>query len=70
MEHLRIRWYLWQRVKWMKRYKKGKISIFLQMVSNLDADLYMFVLNQDTATLELIGGSAITGLGTQEFIIL
>lgn len=47
--------------------EKSKVSILLQMEEQLDADLYMFTLNQETSSLELIGGSAIEGLGTQEF---
>lgn len=47
--------------------KKSKVSILLQMVEALDADLYMFSLKEETATLELIGGSATEGSGVQEY---
>lgn len=47
--------------------KKSKVSILLQSVETLDADLYMFSLNQETFSLELIGGSATEGLGADEF---
>ena len=35
--------------------EKSKISIMLQMVESLDADLYMFALNEQTYELDLIG---------------
>ncbi len=47
--------------------EKSKVSILLQMVSNLDADLYMFQLDTSTYSLELIGGSANAGNGVQEW---
>lgn len=48
--------------------KKSKISILLQMEETMDADLYMFSLNQENFNLDLIGGSASEGLGIQEFV--
>lgn len=45
----------------------SKVSILLQMVTELDADLYMFKLDEETYTLELTGGSTTEGLGTEEF---
>lgn len=47
--------------------ESSKVTILLQMVENLDADLYMFALNTDTHNLELIGGSAVAGLGHYEY---
>lgn len=47
--------------------EESKISILLQMVETLDADLYMFQLNEETYDLELIGGSANEGLGESEY---
>lgn len=46
--------------------EKSKVTIPLQMVESLDADLYMFALDQGTSQLNLIGGSANTGLGVYE----
>ena len=47
--------------------ESSKVTILLQMVESLDADLYMFALNADTYNLELIGGSAVAGLGHYEY---
>lgn len=47
--------------------QKSKASIMLQSVSEVDADLYLFELNQDTNELNLIGGSATSGLGVNEY---
>lgn len=47
--------------------EKSKVSILLQMVTSLDADLYLFSLNQETSSLELVGGSATEGVEVQEF---
>lgn len=47
--------------------EKSKVTILLQMVEALDADLYMYSLNSETYQLELIGGSATSGLGTTEY---
>lgn len=47
--------------------EKSKISIMLQMVESLDADLYMFALNEQTYELDLIGGSANEGVGIYEY---
>lgn len=44
--------------------EKSKATIELQMVQNLDADLYLFRLNG--SQLEVIGGSAIEGAGVSE----
>lgn len=45
----------------------SKVTILLQMVETLDADIYMFLLNQETYELELYGGSANEGLGVTEY---
>ncbi len=47
--------------------EKSTVSILLQMVSELDADLYMFQLDTSTYNLGLIGGSANAGNGVQEW---
>lgn len=47
--------------------KSSKVTILLQMVETLDADIYMFSLNQETYELELYGGSANEGLGVTEY---
>ncbi|MBD5532294.1 MAG: hypothetical protein HDQ98_08840 [Lachnospiraceae bacterium] len=47
--------------------EESKISIVLQMVETLDADLYLFQLNEETYGLELIGGSANAGAGVSEY---
>lgn len=47
--------------------EKSKITINLQMVAALDADLYMYSLNKETYQLELIGGSATAGVGVSEY---
>jgi len=47
--------------------EKSKVSILLQMVETLDADLYMYALNEETYGLELIGGSAQEGAGIYEY---
>lgn len=47
--------------------EKSKVTILAQMVETMDADLYIFSLNQETSELELIGGSANTGAGLQEY---
>ncbi len=46
---------------------KSKVTILLQMVDTLDADLYMYSLNEETYQLSLIGGSANEGMGVQEY---
>ncbi len=45
----------------------SKYSIWLQMVSTLDADLYVFEYDTTTQQLSLIGGSATEGVGVAEF---
>lgn len=45
----------------------SKVTILLQMVESLDADIYMFALNQETYELELYGGSANEGVGITEY---
>ena len=45
----------------------SKVSIMLEAASSVDADLYVFQLDQETYNLDLIGGSASTGLGTTEY---
>ncbi len=47
--------------------EKSKVTILLQMVDTLDADLYLFAYNEETYELELIGGSAVEGAGTTEY---
>ncbi|MBD5543343.1 MAG: hypothetical protein HDR01_03605 [Lachnospiraceae bacterium] len=47
--------------------ERSKVCILLQMVETMDADLYMFQLNEETYDLELLGGSANEGLGTSEY---
>ena len=45
----------------------SKVTILMQMVETLDADIYMFMLNKETYELELCGGSANEGLGVTEY---
>lgn len=47
--------------------EKSKVTIPLQTVDTLDADLYLYHLNEETYQLELIGGSATSGLGVNEY---
>lgn len=47
--------------------EKSKVTILLQMVEALDADLYMYSLNAETYQLELVGGSATEGVGVSEY---
>lgn len=47
--------------------QSSKASIMLQTVSDVDADIYLFELNQDTSKLNLVGGSATSGLGVSEY---
>ena len=54
-----MRWYAFNVTE------ESKVTILLQMVSNLDADLYMFALNG--SSLDLIGGSASEGQGVTEY---
>lgn len=49
--------------------EKSKTTIFLQMADTVDADLYMFSLDTETYSLNLIGGSAAEGLGTTEYYV-
>lgn len=44
----------------------SKVTIELQCVSDLDADLYLFALDQESYQLSLIGGSATEGNGIHE----
>ncbi len=44
----------------------SKVTIPVQMVEALDADLYVYVLNTETYQLEMIGGSATDGVGVSE----
>ncbi|MBQ6994588.1 MAG: hypothetical protein IJN64_08900 [Lachnospiraceae bacterium] len=48
--------------------EKSKITILLQMVETLDADLYMFQLDETSYQLSLIGGSAVSGTGNSEYV--
>lgn len=56
-----LRWYAFSLAQ------KSKVTILLQMVEALDADLYLYALNEETYQLELIGGSATSGLGVPEY---
>lgn len=56
-----LRWYAFSLAE------KSKVTILLQMVEALDADLYLYSLNEETYQLELIGGSATSGLGIPEY---
>ena len=47
--------------------QSSKVSIRVQTVSEVDADLYLFELDQETYELNLIGGSATAGLGVNEY---
>ena len=44
----------------------SKATIFLQCVNTVDADVYLFALDQSTYQLNLVGGSATAGAGTSE----
>ena len=46
--------------------ERGKATIYLQLPEALDADLYVFALNDETSQLEMIGGSAVEGKGATE----
>lgn len=56
-----LRWYAFSLAE------KSKVTILLQMVEALDADLYLYSLNEETYQLELLGGSATSGLGITEY---
>ena len=56
-----LRWYAFNLTE------KSKVTILLQMVEALDADLYLYSLNEESYQLELIGGSATSGLGITEY---
>ena len=45
----------------------SKISILVQTLADVDADLYVFKLDQESYELNLIGGSVTQGLGVQEY---
>ncbi len=47
--------------------EKSKVTIFLQMAETLDADLYLFSLDTETYSLDLVDGSAAEGLGVTEY---
>ena len=47
--------------------KSSKVSIELQTVPEVDGDVYLFELNQDTYELNVIGGSATSGYGMNEY---
>lgn len=47
--------------------QSSKATIFLQCVDTVDADVYLFALDQSTYQLNLIGGSATAGAGISEF---
>lgn len=56
-------------MKWYKftLTQKSKSSIYLQLAQTLDADIYVYSLNTQTYQLQLIGGSATTGVGVTEY---
>ena len=56
-----FRWYAFE-IK-----EKSKITILLQMVDTLDADLIMFSLDTETSTLNAINGSAAGGAGVTAY---
>lgn len=45
----------------------SKVSIMLQSVSDVDTDIYVFQLDENTNGLNLIGGSATEGFGVSEY---
>lgn len=47
--------------------QKSTVTILLNTVETLDADIYLFALNQETYELELIGGCAAEGQGLSEY---
>ena len=55
-----FRWYRFEITE------KSKVTVFLQMAETLDADLYMFSLDTETYSLNLVGGSSTEGLGVSE----
>lgn len=46
----------------------SKVTIFLQMDSILDADLYLFELDENTSSLELVDGCVTEGEGITEYL--
>ena len=56
-----FRWYCFEITE------KSKVTVFLQMAETLDTDLYMFSLDTETFSLNLVGGSATEGLGVSEY---
>ena len=56
-----FRWYAFE----LKQ--KSKVTILLQMVEALDADLIMFSLDTETSTLNVVNGSAAGGAGVSEY---
>lgn len=56
-----MRWYAFEIIK------KSKVTILLQMVEALDADLYMFSYDRSDNSLHMIGGSATYGTGVMEY---
>lgn len=55
------RWYAFQ------VSETSKATAFLQMTENLDADMYLFKMNEETMGLDIIGGSANDGAGNYEY---
>jgi hypothetical protein len=55
------RWYVF------RLSEKNKASVYLGMDAAMDADIYVFSLDNSTATLNLIGGSANSTLGQAEY---
>lgn len=47
--------------------KKSTVTLLLNSVEELDADIYLFTLNQESYELEMIGGSAAEGKGVSEY---
>lgn len=55
------RWYAFQ------VSETSKATAFLQMSENLDADVFIFKLNEETMGLDIVGGSANDGVGNYEY---
>ena len=56
-----MRWYTF------RLDKKSTVTLLLNSVEELDADIYLFTLNQESYELEMIGGSAAEGKGVSEY---
>ena len=64
MIRLQQRWYAFSVAK------ATKFTAAMVMDDTADFDLYVYKLNETDGTLELVGGSAIVGAGTQELSML